>query len=67
MSQANVNPTSLKSITIPLPPQPEQRAIASVLDGVDEVIARGRRQRNGLQSVKGSTAEALLTGRVRVF
>ena len=66
VSQANINPTSLKSLMIPLPPLPEQRAIATALDGVDEAIEQARRERNGLQSLKASAAEALLTGRVRV-
>ena len=66
VSQANINPTSLKSLVIPLPPLPEQRAIATVLDGVDEAIERGRTQTNMLKSLKASAADALLTGRVRV-
>lgn len=66
VSQANVNPTSLKSLVIPLPPLPEQKAIAALLDGVDEAIGRARAERDGLQLLKESTADALLTGRVRV-
>ena len=66
MSQANINPTSLKSLTIPLPPLAEQEAMAELLDGVDETIAGAKRERDGLQLLKESTADALLTGRVRV-
>ena len=66
VSQANINPTSLKSLVIPLPPLPEQRAIATALDGVDEAIERGRMETDMLQSLKSSAADALLTGRVRV-
>lgn len=66
VSQANVNPTSLKSITVPLPPLPEQRAIAASLDGVDAAVEGAREERAALQSSKASTADALLTGRVRI-
>ena len=66
VSQANINPTSLKSLTIALPTLPEQRIIASLLYGVDEAIEQGRGEREILQSLKASAADALLTGRVRV-
>ena len=66
VSQANINPTSLGSLTIPLPPLPEQEATAKLLDGVDMTLAAARREREGLQLLKESTADALLTGRVRV-
>ena len=66
VSQANINPTSLRSLPIPLPPLQEQQATAKLLDGVDKAIERARAERDGLQSLKTSTAAALLTGRVRV-
>ena len=66
VSQANINPTSLGSLTIPLPPLPEQEATAKLLDGVDVTLAAARQEREGLQLLKESTADALLTGRVRV-
>ena len=47
------------------PPLAEQRAIASTLDSVDATIERAREERAALQSAKASTADALLTGRVR--
>ena len=66
VSQANINPTSLKSLTIPLPSLSEQQAIAEALDGVDEAIEQARRERDGLQLLKASAADALLTGRLRI-
>ena len=66
VSQANINPTSLKSLTIPLPCLSEQRAMAVALDGMDEAIEQARRERDGLQMLKSSVADALLTGRVRI-
>ena len=65
VSQANINPTSLKSLTIPLPRPGEQHAVADMLDGVRATIERARAERAALQSSKASTADALLTGRVR--
>ncbi len=56
----------LRGFEILLPPLPEQQAIAAVLDGVDETIDRTRAERDRLQCLKESTADALLTGRVRV-
>ena len=66
VSQANINPTSLRSLTIPLPPLQEQEATAKLLDGVDVTLAAARREREGLQLLKESTADALLSGRVQV-
>ena len=66
VSQANINPTSLKSLMIPLPSLPEQEIIAGVLDGVDTAIEQARNETNGLTFLKASAADALLTGRVRV-
>ena len=66
VSQANINPTSLRSLTIPLPPLPEQETTAKLLDGVDVTLAAARREREAFQLLKDSTADALLTGRVRV-
>ena len=66
VSQANINPTSLRALTIPLPPLQEQEATAKLLDGVDVTLAVARREREGLQLLKESITDALLTGRVRV-
>ena len=55
----------LRSIKVGVPPLQEQQAIAQMLDGVDEAIERGRTETQMLQSLKASTANALLTGRVR--
>ena len=54
------------SLKILLPPLPEQQAIAAMLDGVDDAIKRANEERSGLQSLKASASDALLSGRVRV-
>ena len=63
---AAIGSRDLAALPIPLPPLPEQRTIAAMLDSVDESIERAREEREGLVSLKQSTADALLTGRVRV-
>ena len=65
-AQPNINAAEYSSLPIPLPPLPEQRAIAGLLDRVDESIERVRDEREALQSLKASTADAMLTGQVRV-
>ena len=56
----------VRTIPVLLPPLPEQRAIGATLDSVDAAIEGARAERAALQSSKASTANALLTGRVRV-
>ena len=63
---ASINSTQLKSMPLPLPTLPEQRAIDAALGGVDGAIERAREERAGLHSLQASSADALLTGRVRV-
>ena len=65
-AQPNINAAEYSSLPLALPPLPEQRAIATTLDSVDATIERARAERAALQSSKASTADALLTGRVRV-
>ena len=61
-----LNRDDVYALQRPTPPLPEQSAIAAVLDSMDEAIERARDERTVLQSSKASTADALLTGRVRV-
>ena len=63
---ASINSTQLKSMRIPLPMLQEQQAVVGALDAVDARIKATRAERAALQSSKASTADALLTGRVRV-
>ena len=65
-AQPNINAAEYSSLSLALPPLPEQRAIVSALDSVEAAIERTRAERAALQSSKASTADALLTGRVRV-
>ena len=60
-----VRPSDVAAYTLPLPPLAEQQAIAAALDGVDAAMYVAREELAGLRLLKESTAEALLTGRVR--
>ncbi len=64
-AQPNINAAEYSSLRFALPPLTEQRAIAGGLDGIDEAIDSGRAEREGLQAMKASAADALLTGRLR--
>ena len=61
-----VRPRDVADFRLPLPPLPEQEAMAELLDGVDVTIAEAKRERAGLQLLKASAADALLTGRVHL-
>ena len=55
----------LKRALIPFPPLSEQKTISAILDGVDVAVERAREEQDGLQLLKASASDALLTGRVR--
>ena len=61
-----VSRDSVRTLPILLPPLAEQRAIAAILDAIDDTIERRREERDGLQLLKASAADALLAGRLRV-
>ena len=65
-SQANINPTSLRSLTVQLPGLSEQMKIAEVSETLRKrCVAEGTRLRD-LRLLKASAAAALLSGRVQV-
>ena len=61
-----ITSTELASIPIPLPPLPEQRAIASVLSDMDAEIEALEAKRNKYTRIKQGMMQDLLTGRVRL-
>ncbi len=56
----------IRTIKIPLPSLPEQEIVAGVLESVDRAVERAEDERDGLRALKASTADALLSGRVRI-
>ena len=65
-SRQGLNYQQVRQLTIARPSRAEQDYIAAALDGVDDAIEQVRRERNGLQLLKASAADVLLSGRVRV-
>lgn len=64
--QQRVHPDVLRELRLCQPSLDEQRAIAGLMDGVDMAIAKERQVRERLQSLKDSTADVLLTGRMQI-
>lgn len=64
-SQANINPTSLKSLVIAVPPLAEQRRISRLIETVRDFGGAESSRADHLRRLKHSVADALLSGRVR--
>ena len=65
-SRQGLNYQQVRQLTIARPPRTEQDSIVEMLSGLDATLEAVRQERDGLQSLKASAADALLTGRVRV-
>lgn len=66
VSQANINPTNLRSLEIPLPPLAEQRRMVEVLEAVALRAGAEQALLLDLSNLKVCTADALLSGRIRL-
>jgi type I restriction enzyme S subunit len=62
----NIDGKSIRAIPIPLPPLPEQRAIAAVLSDVDALINSLDRLITKKRDLKQATMQQLLTGHKRL-
>ena len=60
-AQPQITADGLKKVSIPLPPLPEQKKIASILTSVDKVIENTQKQIDKLQDLKKATMNELLT------
>ena len=65
-SRQGLNYQQVRQLKIVRPTRAEQDTIVEVQTGVDLAVAGAKKERDGLQFLKESTADALLTGRVRV-
>ena len=63
---ASVNSTQLKGMTLALPNIREQRKIVGALSAMGVSIQEATVERDNLRLLKASTAEALMTGRMRM-
>lgn len=61
-----VSTTVIKSIAIPLPPLPEQKAIAQILSDMDAEIEALEKKLDKYRKIKEGMMEKLLTGQVRL-
>ena len=66
VQQASINQQDVSQLPFPYPRLAEQRTIAAALHSVEAAIEVAREEAAGLRLMKESTADALLTGRVRV-
>jgi type I restriction enzyme S subunit len=66
-NQENLNGAIVRSISIQLPPGPEQRAIAAVLSDMDAEIAALEARRDKTRALKRGMMQELLTGRIRLL
>ena len=60
-ANTNINQDALKSLNIPLPPLPEQKAIAEVLSDTDELIQTMEKQIAKKRLIKQGAMQKLLT------
>jgi type I restriction enzyme S subunit len=65
-NQENLNSSLIRSISIILPPLPEQTAIAAVLSDMDAELSALARRRAKMRDVKQAMMQELLTGRTRL-
>ena len=62
----NLRPNSIESLEFPIPPLPEQAAIAEVLSDMDAELAALKQRRDKTRALKQGMMQELLTGRVRL-
>ena len=60
-AQPNINAAEYSALSIPLPPLPEQRVIADVLDSIDEAIERTEAVIAATETLRDSLLHELLT------
>lgn len=61
-----ISPNKIKKINIPLPPKPEQKAIATALSDVDGLITSLESLVKKKENIKTATMQQLLTGKKRL-
>ena len=66
-TRPGLNLSNVSAAKVALPTRLEQQAIVTLMDGVDATLSQARNEHGALQLLKDSTADALLTGRVRVL
>jgi len=62
-----INKDNCNSIPIPLPPLPEQKAIAEILTDMDKEIEALEKNRDKYKTIKQGMMQELLTGKTRII
>ena len=62
-----INKDNCNSIPIPLPPLPEQKAIAEILTDIDKEIEALEKKRDKYKAIKQGMMQELLTGKTRII
>ncbi len=62
-----INSKNVKSLLFPLPPLPEQQAIAQILSDMDAEIESLQKKRDKYKLIKEGMMDKLLTGKVRLI
>jgi len=65
-AQLNFGPSHVTKVNIPVPPLPEQTAIAAILSDMDTEIAALEQKRDKTRLLKQGMMQELLTGRIRL-
>ncbi len=65
-ANTNINQDALKKLKLPLPPLPEQKAIATILSDIDTEIAALKKRRDKTHNIKQAMMQELLTGKTRL-
>lgn len=70
LNQANLNPTRLGAVSVPVPPKEEQEAIANYLDEMSAQVDASTRsienELRGLSEMKQATIANVVTGKIKV-
>lgn len=66
-SQANINPTSLRSLKIPLPPVNEQNRQIQLIESLTQRVMSEKSIVEVLRRLKTEAAKTMLTGRMRIL
>jgi type I restriction enzyme S subunit len=65
--QPGINGDEYAQLLLPLPPLPEQAAIATVLSDMDAEIVALERRREKVRALKQGMMQELLTGKTRLL
>ncbi|MFN6539184.1 MAG: restriction endonuclease subunit S [Nostoc sp. EkiNYC01] len=66
-SNININADNIKSIKVPIPPLPEQKAIVQILSDMDTEIEGLEQKRDKYKAIKQGMMQELLTGKTRLL